>query len=70
MKEKVFNTIKEILKGRDEARIEPRHALLSEIIDRGCKAPQKALNELFREGRVKWHRTLNDIAFTINEEDE
>lgn len=68
MKEKVFNTINGILKERDEAHIEPRHALLTEIINRGCKTPQKALNELFKEGRIKWHRTLNDIAFTINNE--
>lgn len=70
MKEKVFNTIKGILKERDESHIEPKHALLSEIINRGCKTPQTILNELFREGRIKWHRTLNDIAITINKEDE
>lgn len=37
----------------------------TEIINRGFPKPYQALNELVREGRINWCKTLNDMAFTI-----
>ena len=50
---------------REKAQIFPAHVLTVEIINRGFHNPYKTLNELYYEGKIEWHRTINDIAFTV-----
>lgn len=64
-KEKILAIIAEIQAEREAAHIVPPHVLTAEIINRGFHQPYKAINELFEEGKIKWCRTLNDIAITI-----
>ena len=64
-KEQILAIIAEIQEERNAAHIVPCHVLTTEIINRGVHHPQKALNELYTEGKIDWCRTLNDIAFTI-----
>lgn len=64
-KEKILAIIAEIQEEREAAHIIPPHVLTAEIINRGCHQPYQAINELCAEGKVKWCRTLNDMAFTI-----
>lgn len=66
MKEKILSIVRELQREREKAHIVPHFVLTSEIINRGCHNPYAALNELCNEGNLKWHRTLNDIAFTIS----
>ena len=63
MKEEILSFISELQKEREEV-------LTVEIINRGFHNPYKALNELYYEGKIEWHRTINDIAFTIKETKE
>lgn len=64
-KEQVLAIIAEIQEERKAAHIVPNHVLATEIINRGFRQPQQALNELCAEGKIEWCRTLNDTAFTI-----
>lgn len=64
-KEQILAIIAEIQEERKAAHIVPNHVLAVEIINRGFHQPQEALNELCAEGKIRWCRTLNDIAFTI-----
>ena len=64
-KEKILAIIAEIQAEREAAHIVPTHVLTSEIINLRFPKPYQALNELCAEGKIKWFRTLNDIAFTI-----
>lgn len=65
MKEKILAIIGEMQAEREKAHIMPPHVLTAEIINRGIHDPYQTLNELVKEGTLRWHRTLNDIAFTI-----
>lgn len=67
-KEKILTTIAEIQEVRKAAHIVPPHVLTTEIINRGFHHPHQALNELYTEGKIDYHRTLNDIAFTIRKQ--
>ena len=67
MKEKILATIAELQAKREKANIVPAHVLTTDIIKSGFHKPYEALNELYLEGKVEWHRTVNDIAFTIKE---
>ena len=64
-KEQVLAIIADIQSEREAAHIVPPHVLTTEIINRGVRQPQQALNELYEEGKIDWCRTLNDTAFTI-----
>lgn len=64
-KEQILAIIAEIQAKREAAHIVPHHVRTSEIINRGFPKPYQALNELVREGRINWCKTLNDMAFTI-----
>lgn len=70
MKEKILATIAELQRKREAANIEPAHVLTTDIINSGFHKPYHELNELYLEGKVEWHRTINDIAFTIKEDKE
>lgn len=61
----ILAIIAEIQAKREAAHIVPPHVRTSEIINRGFPKPYQALNELVREGRINWCKTLNDMAFTI-----
>lgn len=69
MEEQILAVIKKILEEREAANILPVHALTTEIINRGCHDPYKTLNKLCIDGKLAWHRTINDIAFTIKTEE-
>ena len=64
-KEQILSIIDDIQSEREAAHIVPPHVLTTEIINRGVRHPQQALNELYSEGKIDWCRTLNDTAFTI-----
>ena len=64
-KEQILAIIAEIQEERKASHIVPNHVLTTEIINRGVRQPQQALNELYTEGKIDWCRTLNDTAFTI-----
>lgn len=64
-KEQILAIIAEIQTKRETAHIVPPHVRTTEIINQGFHKPYQALNELVREGRINWCKTLNDMAFTI-----
>ena len=64
-KEQILAIIADIQSERKATHIVPCHVLTTEIINRGVRQPQKALNELYAEGKIDWCKTLNDTAFTI-----
>lgn len=66
MKEKILTAIQFIQSEREKAHIVPSHVLVSEIINLGYLNPYETLNELVKEGKINWCRTLNSTAFTIN----
>lgn len=66
MKEKILAVVSQLQAEREAAHIVPSHVLASEIINHGCPNPYQAINELCREGKLHWHRTLNGYAFTIS----
>lgn len=67
-KEQILTIIAEIQAEREAAHIVPPHVLTAEIINRGFHKPYQAINELCAEGKIKWCRTLNDMAFTISKQ--
>ena len=67
-KEKILAIIAEIQAWRETAHIVPPHVRTTEIINRGVHKPYQSLNELVREGRINWCKTLNDMAFTIRKQ--
>ncbi len=68
MKEKILDIVRGLQAEREARHIVPPHVLTSEIINRGCHNPYVAINELVKEGKLDWCRTLNDMAFTIRKE--
>lgn len=68
MKQRILDIISHLQQEREQAHIVPPHVLTTEIIIRGCSNPYAALNSLVQEGKLHWHRTLNDTAFTISKE--
>lgn len=64
-KEKILAIIAEIQAEREADHIVPPHVLTAEIINRGFHQPYQTINELCEEGKIKWRRTINDMAFTI-----
>lgn len=62
---KILAIIAEIQAEREADHIVPPHVLTAEIINRGFHQPYQTINELCEEGKIKWCRTLNDMAFTI-----
>lgn len=68
MKDKILSTVRKLQGQREEAHVTPPLVLLSEIINHGCKNPKDAINELCREGKLGWCRTLNEYGFFIKKE--
>lgn len=69
MRERLLSVIKDICTERENNRIFPAAALYPEIASRmeglSAKELKEALNQLVKEGKVKWHRTINQTAFRI-----
>lgn len=68
MKQRILEAIAFIQHERERQHIVPPHVLTAEIISLGYPNPYAALNSLVQEGKLHWHRTLNDTAFTISHE--
>lgn len=68
MKEEILAFIAERQGRREAAKTVPPHVTTAEIRNGGFPDPYRTLNELFREGKVEWRRTINDIAFTIKKD--
>lgn len=68
MKQRILDIVSRLQREREQAHIVPPHVLTAEIISRGCPNPYALLNTLVLEGKLHWHRTLNDIAFTISKQ--
>lgn len=64
-KEQILAIIAEIQAKREAEHIVPSHVLTAEIINRGFHKPYQAINEFCAEGKIKWCKTINDMAFTI-----
>lgn len=65
-KERMLQAIEELQRQREEAHIIPCHVRCAEIISRtGIHQPFQSINELVKDGKIAWCRTINDVAFTI-----
>lgn len=66
MKEEIYLIIKNTEKAKKERKQVPSYVLQSEIATK-CSADEKKriINELFREGKIGYCRTLNQLAFYI-----
>lgn len=66
MENDLLDIIKGITDNKKSMNVEPSAALYSEISSKVHEAMQASLNKLVKKGKVSWHRTLNQTAFTIN----
>lgn len=66
MKEEIYQIIKNIEEAKKERKQVHSYVLQSEIAIQ-CSADEKRriINELFREGKIGYCRTLNQLAFYI-----
>ena len=64
MKEEIYKAIKDVEEAKKARKQIPSHVLQSEITVQ-CRMEDKRrlLNELFRERRIGYCRTLNQLAF-------
>lgn len=65
LSEVVYFIIADICKEKQEKHIVPSYALYSEVSTRLHKQVGDAINELIKEGKLTWNKTLNDKAFQI-----
>ena len=63
LSEVLLNTIKEIQAEKKEKNITPNHALHAEISNRIHTEVKQALNKLCKEKKIRFCKTLNDLAF-------
>lgn len=61
----ILDIIAQIQKAKRMDGKEPSYALLSEIASRCSHDPRQELSELYRTGRIRYHRTINQPAFYI-----
>lgn len=59
----VYDIIKQINERKKSARMEPSSALFSEISEEVSKEIKKEINELCKDGKLGFHRTINDFSF-------
>lgn len=63
LSEILLDIIKEIQIEKSEMNITPNHAMFAEISNRLYTRVRQSLNELCRSKKIKFCKTLNDIAF-------
>lgn len=68
MREVLIEIIKDISSEKKAKNLFPAYALYTEISTRLHQKVGETLNELIKEGKVSWHKTLNDKAFELTEE--
>lgn len=62
----VYKIVSDICSEKRNKNISPCGALYSEVLSRtslGHEAVQNELNRLVKEGRIRWHKTLNSLSF-------
>lgn len=66
----VFNIIKEINDKKVEANILPRSASHNEIMERINEQAKEDINNLVREKKVLFHKTINGLSFEVVDDEE
>lgn len=59
----VYDIIKQINERKKSVRMEPSSALFSEVSEEVHKKIKKEINELCKDGKLEFHRTINDLSF-------
>lgn len=65
LSETVYSIIEGICKEKQDKHIVPSYALYSEVSTRLHKQVGEAINQLIKDGRLTWNKTLNDKAFQV-----
>ena len=61
----VMKIIRDIQKEKASVMVDPENALFSEIMAEVTKKVKDEINKEVLEGTLEYHRTLNDISFSI-----
>lgn len=59
----VYDIIKQINERKKSARMEPSSALFSEVSEEVSKEIKKEINELCKNGKLGFHKTINELSF-------
>lgn len=66
----VLEIIKEIVSDKAERKVEPTSALFSEIINKVTEKAKSEINQMVKDKKLTFHRTINSISFDFVEEEE
>lgn len=67
MRESILDIIRQITAEKKEKNLSPSAATYTEISTRLHQQVQNTLNEMVKDGTLKWNRTINSVSFEINE---
>lgn len=70
MKDTLLRIIRKIQGNKKEKKIAPDYATYVEITHEVVEEVKQNLNEMVKEKKLKFNRTLNDIAFYENDRQE
>lgn len=59
----VYDIIKQINERKKSVHTEPSSALFSEVSEEVHKKIKKEINELCKDEKLEFHRTINDLSF-------
>ena len=65
LKEVIYETIKSIEQGKESSNIEPKNALMKEIERELITIARNDINNLVKENKIGFGKTLNDKYFYI-----
>lgn len=66
----VYNIIKEINNKNEEANMSPSSASHNEIMERIKEQVREDINNLVREKKVLFHKTINGLSFEVVDDEE
>ena len=61
----IYAIVKQINEQKDEAYLNPRFALFSEVMGEVSKQAKNEINNLVGEGKLTYHKTINGVSFEV-----
>lgn len=67
MEELIIAALKALSDAKRDKGVEPTYVLFSELATAMTSKVKMELNRLCREKKVVWHKTLNEVAFKVSD---
>lgn len=67
-KETMLRVVRDVQSTKAEKNIVPTNAMMEEVLAQVREEALEVLRELYKEGKVQCHKTLNSVSFNIVEQ--